>query len=723
MNEMFSQGGKGSTGILTNKQAVARHFGVKQSEVVYFSVGALLTGYKVIYDKVSQRAYSLPADIGSGVTAVSLSPAGVLVHSDGNVDLGALAVAREEYVTLPGSFATGVTVNTKNELVVFTDGKYRWDGELPKEVPAGATPASTGGFGLGAWVSVGDASLRSELVKVISTFKSLSEMINLGEKTNGKICDIVSYHEGKNRGGGRFVYSELTDKSLHDGGYIIDPDIAIPALSNFNQYLLPKNSGKGVWIRQKDGDILASEFGALPVDEMKWNCACINAALKRAQKHGSSNGATVRVENGKYYTTDAIINTSVIPGNRCPALKGGDSFLDVEIIKTTTSTVGGGYLGEDVDAVIYVSPTKKLGNYVIGEHISGFTLSHTTPTEGYGYYAHRSAIAYRGNLFIKNNYHNMYQNDCWQSTFGEIWCIGGYNGFYLIYGTSCKGGPIYSDGAANNGFSFYSLTYSDLLCACDGNGHGNPNGGVAYNFELACGVSGSYSTESCKGVEFKFGKSLGITINGRSLITKPVETEATKIWVDEASASKVTFDGYDWSTTMSPLSDVESSKYTFCNQTKFAGRSSIKFDNCAFSNKFASNGFIFAVSNKTPTVLSYSGYTHIDGLMTRTMYVANPYSRVCYVGEVASFEFLTYTAIDPGVDRFCMFDNSKLQPKRFVTSAVSRDANNPTTVGKIYNNGEYTGTDAQIYIDEDGWIRIRHSSSFYSSNYRLIMSV
>lgn len=161
MNELFSQGGKGSTGILTNKQAVARHFGVKQSEVVYFSMGALLTGYKVIYDKVSQRAYSLPADIGSGVTAVSLSPAGVLVHSAGSVDLGALAVTREEYVTLPGSFNTGVTVNTKNELVVFTDGKYRWDGALPKEVPAGSTPDSTGEVKLGAWVNVGDASLRT----------------------------------------------------------------------------------------------------------------------------------------------------------------------------------------------------------------------------------------------------------------------------------------------------------------------------------------------------------------------------------------------------------------------------------------------------------------------------------------------------------------------------------------------------------------------------------
>lgn len=170
MNELFSQGGKGSTGILTNKQAVARHFGVKQSDVVYFSPGVPLTGYKVIYDKESQRAYSLPADIGSGVTAVSLSPAGVLVHSASNVDLGALAITREEYVTLSGSFDTGVTVNAKNELVIFTDGKYRWDGELPKEVPAGSTPVSTGGVSNGAWRPIGDLLLRSELATANSGY-------------------------------------------------------------------------------------------------------------------------------------------------------------------------------------------------------------------------------------------------------------------------------------------------------------------------------------------------------------------------------------------------------------------------------------------------------------------------------------------------------------------------------------------------------------------------
>lgn len=163
MNELFSQGGKGSTGILTNKQAIARKFGVKQNEVVYFSVGVDLGGYKVIYDKGTQRAYSLPTDIASGTIAISLSTSAVLVHSAGSVDLGELAVSREEYITLSGSFDTGVTVNTKNELVVFTDGKYRWDGVFPKVVPADSTPGTTGGIGSGAWVSVGDAALRTQL--------------------------------------------------------------------------------------------------------------------------------------------------------------------------------------------------------------------------------------------------------------------------------------------------------------------------------------------------------------------------------------------------------------------------------------------------------------------------------------------------------------------------------------------------------------------------------
>ena len=73
MKDMFAQGGSGSVGIKTNKQAIARHFGVKQSEVIYCEVGKDIAGYKVIYDKVSQRSYSLPTTLPVGTVIVSLA--------------------------------------------------------------------------------------------------------------------------------------------------------------------------------------------------------------------------------------------------------------------------------------------------------------------------------------------------------------------------------------------------------------------------------------------------------------------------------------------------------------------------------------------------------------------------------------------------------------------------------------------------------------------------
>lgn len=139
MNELFSQGGKGSTGILTNKQAIARKFGVKQNEVVYFAVGVDLGGYKVIYDKSTQRAYSLPV-LPAGTTAVSLNEHAVLVHSAGTVDLGELAVTRREFVCLSDSFATGLVVNTRNELLFHNGIGYTYLGSLPVTISSGINP-------------------------------------------------------------------------------------------------------------------------------------------------------------------------------------------------------------------------------------------------------------------------------------------------------------------------------------------------------------------------------------------------------------------------------------------------------------------------------------------------------------------------------------------------------------------------------------------------------
>lgn len=73
------------------------------------------------------------------------------------------------YVILTGkTFTTGATINNPNEVLLNTaDGEYyKWTGSFasgPKVVPANSTPASTGGIAPGAWLGVGDASLRSAL--------------------------------------------------------------------------------------------------------------------------------------------------------------------------------------------------------------------------------------------------------------------------------------------------------------------------------------------------------------------------------------------------------------------------------------------------------------------------------------------------------------------------------------------------------------------------------
>lgn len=82
------------------------------------------------------------------------------------------AMAAYGYVILTGkTFTTGATINNPNEVLLNTaDGEYfKWTGSFasgPKVVPANSTPASTGGIAPGAWIGVGDASLRAALASV-----------------------------------------------------------------------------------------------------------------------------------------------------------------------------------------------------------------------------------------------------------------------------------------------------------------------------------------------------------------------------------------------------------------------------------------------------------------------------------------------------------------------------------------------------------------------------
>ncbi|MER3366534.1 hypothetical protein ABQD47_18135 [Providencia rettgeri] len=88
---------------------------------------------------------------------------------------------------LVDSFEKGALITGRYQALHFEyQGEfYRWDGGLPKQVPAGSTPQSTGGIDKGAWVSVGDASLRGELRKKFSStfFASDFGAVNGGNNT------------------------------------------------------------------------------------------------------------------------------------------------------------------------------------------------------------------------------------------------------------------------------------------------------------------------------------------------------------------------------------------------------------------------------------------------------------------------------------------------------------------------------------------------------------
>lgn len=143
------------------------------------------------------------------------------------------AMAAYGYVILTGkTFTTGATINNPNEVLLNTaDGEYyKWTGSFasgPKVVPANSTPASTGGIAPGAWLGVGDASLRAALAepdgqKYIGMCQDVATLRTI-TPTYSKQEIMVSEHTaglGK-AGGGVFWYDSSDSTSGDDNGHTV----------------------------------------------------------------------------------------------------------------------------------------------------------------------------------------------------------------------------------------------------------------------------------------------------------------------------------------------------------------------------------------------------------------------------------------------------------------------------------------------------------------------
>ena len=174
------------------------------------------------------------------------------------------SLAEAGLTLVDGSFEEGATVSSATDAVWYIAGAqcYTWGSGFPKDVPPKATPASTGGIGLGAWVSVGYVSLKSELSKndgysYIGELQSVAEFFGL-IKRDGARVKLRSWYSGwsatnygKPRGEGEFIYMSGVPKSKHDGCIYFSP--TVPYSSTLSEYVTGVGesdpTGSGVWVR------------------------------------------------------------------------------------------------------------------------------------------------------------------------------------------------------------------------------------------------------------------------------------------------------------------------------------------------------------------------------------------------------------------------------------------------------------------------------------------
>lgn len=428
MNELFSQGGKGSTGILTNKQAIARKFGIKQSEVVYFSVGVVLSGYKAIYDKTTQKAYALPA-LASGTTAVSLSDTAQLVHSGGTVNLGDFSKERGIYDYTGHSFTDGFTVHTSNSLVTHEGISYYYVGTLPVTVAPGSNPKSDTN-----WVGLTNGKLQDDLVNgglldvtYAHTFPTVASMVAYPNHKVGISVRTLGYYVAGDGGGAEYIISSgspLQDYS--DAGSVVINASTFAKL-----------------IQKPSYDF--KQFGVKPSDaaSAESNDVFIAQAVTRS-RFGFSE---VIISDVIYHKKPIVLDYfNVIKGNA----KISDATYTPRFIKVDNTTSGipamaypGGYgnVTYDVDAGIIIKRQNASTDYVRGITIEGF-LVQSASKSAYAIYAPHIA-----DFSIKVGSRGFNCGIFWHVAF-----LGTFEGKHIGLGTESTD-PTVAIGAFNSHFS------------------------------------------------------------------------------------------------------------------------------------------------------------------------------------------------------------------------------------------------------------------------------
>ncbi|EPJ7157360.1 hypothetical protein PYR62_002083 [Enterobacter hormaechei] len=238
----------------------------------------------------------------------------------------AQAAATYGFIVLSGkSFTTGATVNLNEILLNESTGEYyQWTGSFPeggKIVPPSSSPASTGGEGPGAWLSVGNAALKAMLAastgfSLIGQCPSVTVLRTIEPLTNGQRILLREYNAGTGYGGGQL-------RAVIDGSSYTDNGVTVF-----------KTTGGAAWIRVNADVITSFMAGTVPDNGVTDNTAAINRFLQA--------GKNLMMGDGSFgHSGQIVLRTGISLNLSGATLKPsstlltaawrGDSLTDVKI--------------------------------------------------------------------------------------------------------------------------------------------------------------------------------------------------------------------------------------------------------------------------------------------------------------------------------------------------------------------------------------------------------
>lgn len=191
------------------------------------------------------------------------------------------------------SFQEGANLTRSDEALRWAlpdgDGEYyRWDGELPKTVPAGSTPESTGGVGIGAWIGVGDSALRSEVFSlnggVTRGFQTVDDMKNFTDIAAGHTYSTAGYYVAGDNGGAIYIADTTGDTPDGYGDHVASNGVFLRLISQ------PTDLNHGVKVS-----------GTYVPADARHNRNALQSMLRNPRW-----SETTCVANGKYYILGSV---------------------------------------------------------------------------------------------------------------------------------------------------------------------------------------------------------------------------------------------------------------------------------------------------------------------------------------------------------------------------------------------------------------------------------